>query len=58
MWPSEEIIRIARRWLHQMGAFRRRAMRLEYEHAKAKPPIADLVDRVLDQFRAAGLRAG
>jgi hypothetical protein len=33
-------------------------MRLEYEHAKAKPPMADPVNRVLDQFRTVGPRAG
>ena len=56
MWPSDEIIRIARGWLHQMGAFRRRAMQLEYRGAGTT--TTHLVDRVLDQFRTAGLRAG
>jgi len=56
MWPNDEIIRIARGWLHQMGAFRRRAMQLEYRGAGTT--TTHLVNRVLDQCRTAGCRAG
>jgi pyruvate formate lyase activating enzyme len=42
---------------HQMGAFKWKAMGLEYMLANTLPPSRDLVDRVLGQFRAAGCRA-
>lgn len=41
---------------HQMGAFKWKAMGLEYKNADTQPPSPDLVNRVLDQFRAAGCR--
>ena len=42
---------------HQMGAFKWKAMNLEYKHADTAPPSPELVARVLEQFRAAGCKA-
>lgn len=42
---------------HQMGAFKWKAMGLEYKLANTPPPSRDLVDRVIEQFRAAGCHA-
>jgi pyruvate formate lyase activating enzyme len=43
--------------LHQMGAFKWKAMGLEYQHLNTPPPGRDLVNRVIGQFRDAGCRA-
>ena len=42
---------------HQLGAFKWKAMQLEYRHVDTPTPTPDLVERVLEQFRAAGCRA-
>jgi pyruvate formate lyase activating enzyme len=42
---------------HQLGAFKWKAMQLEYTHAKTPSATPDLVNRVIEQFRAAGCRA-
>jgi pyruvate formate lyase activating enzyme len=42
---------------HQLGAFKWKAMNLDYKHLKTAPPSPDVVRRVLEQFRAAGCRA-
>ena len=42
---------------HQLGAFKWKAMKLEYKHANTAAPTPDLVNRVIEQFRAAGCRA-
>ena len=42
---------------HQLGAFKWKAMNLEYKHADTPPPHARLTKRVIEQFRAAGCRA-
>jgi pyruvate formate lyase activating enzyme len=42
---------------HQLGAFKWDAMELEYKLARTAPPTPDLVERVIEQFRAAGCRA-
>jgi pyruvate formate lyase activating enzyme len=42
---------------HQLGAFKWKAMNLDYKLAHATAPTPNLVDRVLEQFRAAGCRA-
>ena len=42
---------------HQLGAFKWKAMNLDYEHAGTSAPAPDLVKRVIEQFRAAGCRA-
>jgi pyruvate formate lyase activating enzyme len=42
---------------HKMGEFKWKAMNLEYKHANTPPPTPELVNRVIEQFRAAGCRA-
>jgi pyruvate formate lyase activating enzyme len=42
---------------HQLGSFKWKAMKLEYKHANTAAPTPDLVNRVIEQFRAAGCRA-
>jgi pyruvate formate lyase activating enzyme len=42
---------------HQMGSFKWKAMGLEYKLENTQPPSRDLVNRVLEQFRAAGCNA-
>jgi len=39
---------------HKMGEFKWKAMNLEYKHANTPPPTPELVNRVIEQFRAAG----
>jgi pyruvate formate lyase activating enzyme len=42
---------------HQLGAFKWKAIGLDYKHVNTPTPAPDLVSRVLEQFRAAGCRA-
>jgi pyruvate formate lyase activating enzyme len=42
---------------HQLGAFKWKAMALEYKHANTPTPTPNLIERVIEQFRAAGCRA-
>ncbi len=42
---------------HQLGAFKWKALGLEYKHASTLAPSREVIDRVLDQFRSAGCRA-
>jgi pyruvate formate lyase activating enzyme len=42
---------------HQLGAFKWKAMGLEYKHLDTQPPSPELHKRVIDQFRAAGCNA-
>jgi pyruvate formate lyase activating enzyme len=42
---------------HQMGAFKWKAMGLEYKLADTQPPTRETVERVLGQLREAGCRA-
>jgi pyruvate formate lyase activating enzyme len=42
---------------HQLGAFKWDAMELECQLAHTTPPTPDLMERVIEQFRAAGCRA-
>jgi pyruvate formate lyase activating enzyme len=42
---------------HQLGAFKWRAMGLDYKHAKTEAPAPEVVARVLEQFRSAGCHA-
>jgi pyruvate formate lyase activating enzyme len=42
---------------HQLGAFKWKAMKLEYKHANTSAPTPELTNRVIDQFKAAGCRA-
>ena len=39
---------------HQLGAFKWKAMGLEYEHLDTKPPTPELIARVMEQFRSSG----
>lgn len=41
---------------HQLGAFKWKAMGLEYKHLNTQPPSPDLIKRVHEQFRSAGCR--
>jgi pyruvate formate lyase activating enzyme len=41
---------------HQLGAFKWKAMGLEYKHNDTQPPTLALTSRVIEQFRAAGCR--
>jgi pyruvate formate lyase activating enzyme len=42
---------------HQMGSFKWKAMGLEYKLENTQAPSRDLVNRVIEQFRAAGCNA-
>jgi pyruvate formate lyase activating enzyme len=42
---------------HQLGAFKWKAMKLDYKHTDTPQPTPALIKRVIDQFRAAGCRA-
>jgi pyruvate formate lyase activating enzyme len=42
---------------HQLGAFKWKAMNLEYKHADTPPPSPELIARVIGQFREAGCNA-
>jgi len=41
---------------HQLGAFKWRAMNLEYKNETTSPPTTELIERVHEQFRTAGCR--
>ena len=41
---------------HQLGAFKWKAMGIEYKHLDTQRPSPELINRVLGQFRAAGCR--
>lgn len=42
---------------HQLGAFKWKAMGIEYKLANTQPPSPELKSRVIEQFRAAGCNA-
>ena len=42
---------------HQLGAFKWKAMNLEYKHFDTPPPADTLTNRVIEQFRKAGCNA-
>lgn len=42
---------------HQLGAFKWKAMGIEYQHLNTSPPTPELTRRVIEQFRAAGCNA-
>jgi pyruvate formate lyase activating enzyme len=42
---------------HQLGAFKWKAMNLDYLHADTLPPTPNLITRVINQFRSAGCNA-
>jgi len=41
---------------HQLGAFKWKAMNLDYREVTTPSPTPDLISRVIDQFRTAGCR--
>ena len=41
---------------HQLGAFKWKAMKLDYRHASTPAPAPDVIARVIEQFRGAGCR--
>jgi pyruvate formate lyase activating enzyme len=41
---------------HQLGAFKWKAMKLDYKCADTPAPTPDLINRVIEQFRTAGCR--
>ncbi|MGA7186223.1 MAG: pyruvate formate-lyase-activating protein [Pseudolabrys sp.] len=55
--PMKNVAWVEVQPFHQMGGFKWKAMNLEYKHLNTSPPTPDLVNRVLEQFRAAGCRA-
>ena len=42
---------------HQLGAFKWKALNLDYKHANTPTPPPGLINRVLGQFHAAGCNA-
>jgi pyruvate formate lyase activating enzyme len=55
--PMKNVAWVEVQPFHQMGAFKWKAMNLEYKHLDTPSPTPDLVNRVIQQFRAAGCRA-
>jgi pyruvate formate lyase activating enzyme len=55
--PMKNVAWVEIQPFHQLGAFKWKAMGLDYPLADTKPPSAALVQRVLEQFRTAGCRA-
>ena len=55
--PRKDVEWVEVQPFHQLGAFKWKAMNLEYKLVHSTPPTPDLVDRVLEQFRVAGCRA-
>ena len=39
---------------HQLGAFKWKAIGLEYKHLDTDPPTPELIARVMEQFRSSG----
>ena len=55
--PMKNVAWVEVQPFHQLGAFKWKAMGLDYKHADTPAPTRDLVDRVLEQFRSAGCNA-
>jgi len=55
--PMKNVAWVEVQPFHQLGAFKWKAMGLDYKHADTSAPARDLVDRVLEQFRTAGCNA-
>ena len=49
--PRKDVEWVEVQPFHQLGAFKWKAMNLEYKLVHTTPPTPDLVDRVLEQFR-------
>jgi pyruvate formate lyase activating enzyme len=54
--PMKNVAWVEIQPFHQLGAFKWKAMKLEYKNANTPTPTPDLVSRVIEQFRAAGCR--
>ena len=55
--PMKNVAWVEVQPFHKMGEFKWKAMNLDYKHANTPPPTPELVNRVIEQFRAAGCRA-
>lgn len=55
--PMKNVAWVEVQPFHQLGAFKWKAIGLDYPLADTKAPSTELVQRVLEQFRAAGCRA-
>jgi len=55
--PMKNVAWVEVQPFHQLGAFKWQAMGIDYKETSTQAPTHELVDRVLEQFRAAGCRA-
>lgn len=55
--PMKNVEWVEVQQFHQLGAFKWKAMKLDYKHIDTRTPSPDLIKRVLDQFYVAGCRA-
>jgi len=55
--PMKNVAWVEVQPFHQLGAFKWQAMGIDYKETSTQAPTRELVDRVLEQFRAAGCRA-
>lgn len=55
--PMKNVVWVEVQPFHQMGEFKWKAMNLDYIHADTPTPTAELISRVIGQFRAAGCNA-
>lgn len=55
--PMKNVAWVEVQPFHKMGEFKWKAMNLDYKHANTPPPTPELVNRVIEQFRAAGCNA-
>jgi pyruvate formate lyase activating enzyme len=55
--PMKNVAWVEVQPFHQLGAFKWKAMNLEYKHFDTSRPTPELVNRVIGQFRAAGCNA-
>src|ERR1700733_133294 len=54
--PMKNVAWVEVQPFHQLGAFKWKAMNLEYKDAQTPTPTPDLIERVMEQFRTAGCR--
>jgi pyruvate formate lyase activating enzyme len=52
--PMKNVERVEVQPFHQLGAFKWKALGVEYREAQTQPPTPDLIARVHGQFRDAG----
>src|SRR6201994_4608260 len=55
--PMKNVAWVEVQPFHQLGAFKWKAIGLEYKHADTPAPTKELVNRVIEQFRSAGCNA-